>query len=119
MRQVSQILAPSKRKFILTRSVRMIIEPLAWLDSPSVLKSAVKRVAEVNSLGLDVGIDFHGRLHKPMAKQLARMLEPLHPLFIEGTMSAAALPEYGPDQPAPMQSPCYLRNLKKWRTWRA
>ncbi|KAL5522958.1 hypothetical protein ACEPAF_1225 [Sanghuangporus sanghuang] len=58
-------------------------EPLAWLDSPSVLTRAVERVAEVKSLGLDVGIDFHGRLHKPMAKQLAKMLEPLHPLFIE------------------------------------
>ncbi|KAL5522781.1 hypothetical protein ACEPAG_8799 [Sanghuangporus baumii] len=58
-------------------------EPLAWLDSPSVLTHTVERVAEVKSLGLDVGIDFHGRLHKPMAKQLAKMLEPLHPLFIE------------------------------------
>ncbi|KAL5481099.1 hypothetical protein ACEPAI_10040 [Sanghuangporus weigelae] len=58
-------------------------EPLAWLDSPTVLTQAVERVAEVKSLGLDVGIDFHGRLHKPMAKQLAKMLEPLHPLFIE------------------------------------
>ncbi|KAL5498935.1 hypothetical protein ACEPAH_1453 [Sanghuangporus vaninii] len=58
-------------------------EPLAWLDSPSVLTHAVERVAEVKSLGLDVGIDFHGRLHKPMAKQLAKMLEPLHPFFIE------------------------------------
>ena len=35
-------------------------------------------------MGLDVGIDFHGRLHKPMAKQLAKLLEPLQPLFIEG-----------------------------------
>lgn len=35
------------------------------------------------SIGLDVGIDFHGRLHKGMAKQLARLIEPLSPLFIE------------------------------------
>lgn len=32
---------------------------------------------------MDVGLDFHGRLHKPMAKQLARLLEPLGLLFIE------------------------------------
>ena len=32
---------------------------------------------------MDVGLDFHGRLHKPMAKQLAKALEPHHPLFIE------------------------------------
>ena len=59
-------------------------EPIAWLDSPNVLTEAAERVAEVKSIGLDVGIDFHGRLHKPMAKQLAKMLEPLRPLFIEG-----------------------------------
>jgi len=38
----------------------------------------------VQSLGLDVGVDFHGRLHKGMAKQLARLLEPHQPLFIQG-----------------------------------
>jgi galactonate dehydratase len=32
---------------------------------------------------MDAGMDFHGRVHKPMAKQLARALEPHHPLFIE------------------------------------
>lgn len=37
----------------------------------------------VKSLGMDVGIDFHGRVHRPMAKQLAASLEPLHPMFIE------------------------------------
>ncbi|EJC99191.1 enolase C-terminal domain-like protein [Fomitiporia mediterranea MF3/22] len=58
-------------------------EPMSWLDSPRVLEAAVEHVAQVKSLDLDVGIDFHGRLHKPMAKQLAKMLEPLHPLFIE------------------------------------
>jgi len=32
---------------------------------------------------MDVGLDFHGRVHKPMAKQLAKVLEPLGLLFIE------------------------------------
>ena len=57
---------------------------MAWLDSPNSLTETVSRVAQVKSIGLDVGIDFHGRLHKPMAKQLAKLLEPLQPLFIEG-----------------------------------
>jgi galactonate dehydratase len=56
---------------------------MGWLDSPKKLDSVAERVADVQSLGLDVGVDFHGRLHKPMAKQLARILEPLRPLFIE------------------------------------
>jgi galactonate dehydratase len=58
-------------------------EDIGWLDSPSVLKTCVERVKTVKSLGLDVGVDFHGRIHKPMAKQLARLLEPHEPLFIE------------------------------------
>jgi len=53
-----------------------------WLD-PSCLASSVARVAQVRELGLDVGVDFHGRVHKAMAKQLAKLLEPHHPLFIE------------------------------------
>jgi galactonate dehydratase len=34
-------------------------------------------------MDLDVGIDFHGRLHKPMAKVLAKQLEQFRPMFIE------------------------------------
>ena len=48
----------------------------------------MQRVREVRSLGLDVGVDFHGRVHKGMAKQLARLLEPLQPMFIEGKHSS-------------------------------
>lgn len=58
---------------------------MSWIESPSVLSDTVERVKQVRELGLDVGVDFHGRLHKPMAKQLAKLLEPLQPLFIEGT----------------------------------
>lgn len=33
---------------------------------------------------MDVGVDFHGRLHKGMARQLAALLEKEGVLFIEG-----------------------------------
>ena len=56
---------------------------LGWLDSPKTLDGVVERVARVKALGLDVGVDFHGRIHKPMARQLAALLEPLRPMFIE------------------------------------
>ena len=56
-------------------------EDLHWLDSPKVLESAVERLKTVKELGMDAGMDFHGRVHKPMAKQLAKALEPHHPLF--------------------------------------
>lgn len=58
-------------------------EDLNWVDSPSKLNATVERLKAVKGLGLDVGLDFHGRLHKAMAKQLAHMLEPHGPLFIE------------------------------------
>ncbi|KAI9812141.1 MAG: hypothetical protein M1827_004807 [Pycnora praestabilis] len=66
------------------RAIKMnATEDINWLDSPSTLTSSVERLKLVKSLGLDAAIDFHGRLHKPMAKQLAKALEPHQPLFIE------------------------------------
>ncbi|GJN74934.1 mandelate racemase/muconate lactonizing enzyme family protein [Purpureocillium lilacinum] len=56
---------------------------VGWLDSPAALDSCLARVSAVRALGLDAGVDFHGRLHRPMAKQLAARLAPLQPLFIE------------------------------------
>lgn len=58
-------------------------EDLHWLDSPKALESAVERLKTVKDMGMDAGMDFHGRVHKPMARQLAKALEPHHPLFIE------------------------------------
>jgi galactonate dehydratase len=56
---------------------------LGWIESPKALDAVAERLASVKAAGLDVALDFHGRVHKPMAKQLAARLEPLHPLFIE------------------------------------
>ncbi|KAI5861989.1 galactonate dehydratase [Durotheca rogersii] len=58
-------------------------EDTNWIDSPAVLDATVERLRQVKALGLDAGLDFHGRLHKGMAKQLAKALEPHRPLFIE------------------------------------
>lgn len=58
-------------------------EDVNWVDSPQILDATVERLKTVKALGLDAGLDFHGRLHKPMAKQLAKALEPHKPLFIE------------------------------------
>ncbi|KAG9840845.1 mandelate racemase/muconate lactonizing enzyme family protein, partial [Aureobasidium melanogenum] len=58
-------------------------EDIGWLDDAAVLDATVERLRIVKSLGLNAGLDFHGRLHRPMAKQLAKALEPYRPLFIE------------------------------------
>ena len=65
-------------------AVKMNATPeLGWLDRRPALEAVVERVKAVQAQGMDVGLDFHGRVHKPMAKQLIRALEPLSPLFIE------------------------------------
>jgi len=56
---------------------------LDWLGTPRLLHDVVERVEAAQAEGVDVGLDFHGRVHKAMAKQLAKLLEPLGLLFIE------------------------------------
>lgn len=56
---------------------------LDWLGTPKLFDDVVARVVAAQGEGMDVGLDFHGRVHKPMAKQLAKVLEPLGLLFIE------------------------------------
>jgi galactonate dehydratase len=65
-------------------AVKMNATPeLDWLGTPKLLGEVVARVEAAQAQGMDVGLDFHGRVHRPMAKQLAKMLEPLGLLFIE------------------------------------
>jgi galactonate dehydratase len=76
--------AAGNRKHQGFRTVKMnATAELRWLDSPGALDAAVKRVQAAKQAGVDVGVDFHGRLHKAMAKQLAARLEDVRPLFIE------------------------------------
>ena len=56
---------------------------LDWIGTPKLFDEVVERVQAAQAAGMDVGLDFHGRVHRPMAKQLARVLEPLDLLFIE------------------------------------
>ena len=61
-------------------------EELQYIDSFDKIDQAVQRVATVReAVGkhFDIGIDFHGRVHKPMAKILAKELEAFYPMFIE------------------------------------
>ena len=61
-------------------------EELSYLDSHAKLDQAVVRIGALrDAMGPDFGIavDFHGRLHKPMAKQLAKEIDPFHLMFIE------------------------------------
>ena len=54
-----------------------------WVGSPKSFDAVVARVEAAQAAGMDVGLDFHGRVHRGMAKQLAKLLEPMGLLFIE------------------------------------
>jgi len=54
-----------------------------WIGTPKLFDEVVKRIEAAQATGMDVGLDFHGRVHRPLAKQLAKALDPLGLLFIE------------------------------------
>lgn len=61
-------------------------EELHYIDSFSKVQQTLDRIAAVREVGgpdFGIGIDFHGRVHKSMAKILAKELEPFRPMFIE------------------------------------
>lgn len=61
-------------------------EELQYVDSYDKVDQAIARIAairEATGPAFGIGVDFHGRVHKPMAKLLAKELEPFRPMFIE------------------------------------
>ncbi|RDZ58507.1 galactonate dehydratase, partial [Haloferax sp. Atlit-12N] len=77
------------------------------VDNPSAVADAVDRLRTVReAVGpeVDIGVDFHGRVTKPMAKRLPKALEPHEPFFIEEPV----LPEHNdalPDIAAQTSTP--------------
>lgn len=69
------------------------------IDDPATVDAAVDRLREVReAVGseIDIGVDFHGRVSKSMAKRLATALEAFQPMFIEEPV----LPEHNDALPA-------------------
>jgi len=61
-------------------------EELHYIDSFAKIEKVSERLAAIrDALGykIDVAVDFHGRVHKPMAKVLAKELDQFHLMFIE------------------------------------
>ncbi|MDQ2799973.1 MAG: galactonate dehydratase, partial [Armatimonadota bacterium] len=59
---------------------------LEWIDFGGKVQEAAERLASAREAvgpNIGIGIDFHGRVHKSMAKLLAKELEPFNPLFFE------------------------------------
>ena len=61
-------------------------EELQYVDSYEKIDAVLERVDSIRRAtgrGFGIAIDFHGRVHKPMAKVLAKKLEQFDPMFIE------------------------------------
>lgn len=61
-------------------------EEMHYIDSFEKIQAVCDRVAAIrDALGmkLDIAVDFHGRVHKSMAKVLTRELDPFRLMFIE------------------------------------
>lgn len=59
---------------------------MEWIDTPHKVQEAVALIASVReTIGFQygLGVDFHGRVHKGMAKRFMQELDALKPMFIE------------------------------------
>ena len=69
------------------RAVKMNgTEEIHWIDSFKKVEAVCERVSAIRELygyDMDIAVDFHGRVHKPMAKVLARELDQFRLMFIE------------------------------------
>lgn len=61
-------------------------EELHWIDSYDKIDAVVQRVQAIREFAgsaFGIAVDFHGRVHKPMAKVLASALDPFKLMFLE------------------------------------
>ncbi len=83
-------------------------EELQYVDSHAKVEQVLANVQAVrDAVGphVGIGLDFHGRVHKPMAKVLMRELAPFKLMFIEEPVLSEhleALPELASISPAPI-----------------
>lgn len=61
-------------------------EELHYIDSYAKIRAVTDRIEAIKaatSEDFEIAVDFHGRVHKPMAKVLADALSPYHLMFLE------------------------------------
>ncbi len=83
-----EVAAAAKEKFAQGyTAVKMNATPeIAWIDNYKVVEDVLARVGSIrDELGykIDIALDFHGRVHKAMARVLMKELEPYKLMFIE------------------------------------
>ena len=71
---------------VIMSAISGIDQELQYIDSYDKIDAVLERVASIREATgkyFGIAIDFHGRVHKPMAKILAKKLEEFDPMFIE------------------------------------
>lgn len=71
-----------------------ICEELQYIDSYKKVDQIVTQLSDLRSAvgtEMDLGFDFHGRVHWPMAKILLKELEHLRPMFVEDAVVSAQM----------------------------
>ena len=89
--------ALSKKNEGMTAVKMNATEELQIVDTYDKIDAVLERVAAIReSCGkyFGIAIDFHGRVHKPMAKVLAKKLEEFDPMFIEEPVLCEHMDEF-------------------------
>ena len=63
-----------------------VTDELGWVDNVRKVHAAAEKVARIRErfgYDIDIAVDFHGRVHMPMARMLIKELEPYGLLYIE------------------------------------
>lgn len=86
--QPDEVLQAAKEKYEQGyRAVKMNGVPkVGWIQNNRQIDEAVARVASIREAfgyDMDIAVDFHGRVHKPLAFTLMKELEPYRLLFVE------------------------------------
>ncbi|MDA8439231.1 MAG: galactonate dehydratase [Propionibacterium sp.] len=93
-------------------------EELTFIDTHERVERSVANVAAVRDAvgpGIGIGVDFHGRVHRPMLKTLLRELEPFDLMFVEEpVLSENITPSLPVLQNAPMPIALGERLFSRW-----
>ena len=101
------------------RAVKMNgTEEMAYIDTRDKVAHAAENVAAVREAvggNVGIGVDFHGRVHRPMAKPLLRALEPYDLMFVEEPVLTENLgPSLDVLRGAPMPIALGERKYSRW-----
>ena len=91
---------------------------MAWIDAPQRIAEIAERMRAVReAVGPDVGVgvDFHGRIHRGMARRAIEALEPYVPMFVEEPV-APGHEDLLPDLAAGLRTPLAMgeRLYSRW-----